>query len=92
MSNNEVTQDDPSENEPDDDFQNLSSDSSNSEGSFGIEDYTSSTNEIIVKPVLPPRPGRPGRSLMVTTGNSASINTFPKLKKAYNTLRINILR
>ena len=51
--------------------------------SFDIKDYTTSTSEIIVKPVLPPIPACLDRILMTATGNSASIKSFLKLKKAY---------
>ena len=54
---------------------------------FPLEDYTSSNAEIIVKPVLPPKPSRPTRNMMRNTGNSASIKTLPQIKKAYDTLR-----
>ena len=75
---------------------NLDDDSSSSAGNDGfssdnsdvqVEDYTSCTTEVIVKPILPPKPSRPTRNMMRPAGNPAAIKSNDQLKKAYDLLR-----
>ena len=75
---------------------NLDDDSSSSAGNdcfssnnsyCQVNDYTSCTTEVIVKPILLPKPSRPTRNMMKPAGNPAEIKSHEQLNKAYALLR-----